>query len=274
MLLFPNCKINLGLRIVSRRADGFHNLESVFLPVPLCDALEAVFDSAAPDGPDTYRFSGLSIEGAIEDNIVYKAVALFRSLHPLKALQVHLHKVIPTGAGLGGGSADGAFMLLLCNQLAGSPLSEEVLLEAAAQLGSDCPFFILNKPAYVTGRGEQLAPFPLQLPACWLVVVHPGLHISTREAFSGIRPAPAENDLRQILLRPPAQWKNELKNDFQEGLARQYPAIGGLIDSLYRQGADYASLTGSGSAVYGFFSSPPTLDLPGEYFVFQTFLGK
>lgn len=256
MLVFPNAKINLGLHITGRRPDGFHDIETVFFPLPLNDALEAVH---APAGSQGIRLSvhGQAIAGPEEDNLCVKAWRLLKKDFPLlPAVQAHLLKNIPMGAGLGGGSADGAFMLRLLNDKFQLGIPVQQLLAYAAQLGSDCPFFILNQPCYATGRGELLEPIPLQLSGWRLVLANPGIHVNTGWAFSQLDPAlfgHPRAGLRQVVQQPVETWKGVLTNDFELPVFAQYPVIQALRDGLYRDGAAYAAMSGSGSTVYGLF---------------------
>ncbi|MDE3212340.1 MAG: 4-(cytidine 5'-diphospho)-2-C-methyl-D-erythritol kinase [Bacteroidota bacterium] len=249
MIVFPNCKINLGLHIVEKRADGYHNLETVFYPIPWCDALEwipakeatTIHTSGYPSGPDS-------------DNLVIKAYKLLKRDYPfLKELEMWLHKAIPPGAGLGGGSSDGAHALQM---LAGSfhlKLSDAQLNEYALQLGSDCPFFLRNRPCIATGRGEILEEIPLSLSGYKMVLVHPEIHISTREAFLGIQPAYPSRQLEEAIMAPISDWKDLIFNDFEKSIFPKYPLLSHLKDTLYEKGAIYASMSGSGSTLFGIF---------------------
>lgn len=251
MVFFPNCKINLGLNIIGKRADGYHAIETLFYPIAVTDVLEAV--RGAEEGI-RFRSTGLAIAGNTSDNLCVKAYHLLQKDFPdLLPVQMHLHKAIPTGAGLGGGSANGAFALKLLNKMGNLALSTEQLMGYALQLGSDCPFFILNQPCFATGRGEIMEPVTLDLSAYRFVIVHPGIHISTAAAFARIHPAQPAKSVREIVQQPVATWKNELVNDFEEAVFASQPVIASLKQELYQQGALYASMTGSGSAVYGIF---------------------
>ncbi|RYY96347.1 MAG: 4-(cytidine 5'-diphospho)-2-C-methyl-D-erythritol kinase [Chitinophagaceae bacterium] len=269
MILFPNCKINLGLQVRRRRADGYHDLETLFYPVPLSDALEAVRMEGS--GVLEFSSSGRAVEGAPESNICFTAYHLLRNDFPgLPSVRLHLHKLVPTGAGLGGGSADGAFTLTLLNRKLNLGLTEQQLLDYALRLGSDCPFFIRNEPSFAAGRGEVLEPFTVDLSAYTLVIVHPGIHIPTAAAFRGIVPDDDRPSLRALGAAPPSTWKGLLKNDFEDPVFAQYEEIAAVKETLYAHGAVYASLTGSGSAVYGLFEGSPLLSFPGHYFVYRT----
>lgn len=228
MVLFPNCKINLGLNVISKRADGYHDLETVFYPIALKDALEVI--QANETG---FHLSGLSVEGNADDNLCLKAYSLLkRDFNDLPPVSIYLHKAIPMGAGLGGGSADGAFMLAMLNKKFQLHLSEQQLINYALQLGSDCPFFIINKPCFATGRGENLSPVQIDLSGYKIVLVHPGIHISTKEAFSNLSPSIPGKSIPEIIKQPISTWKDELVNDFEENVFVQFPAIKEIKDRL------------------------------------------
>jgi 4-diphosphocytidyl-2-C-methyl-D-erythritol kinase len=263
MISFPHCKINLGLYITAKRQDGYHDLDTVFYPVPIHDILEFV---EAPE--PSFHLTGLPIMGVAADNLCQKAYRLLKTKHPsLPSIEIHLHKLIPMGAGLGGGSADGAFMLSMLNKHFRLDHSQEELMAMALELGSDCPFFILDKPAHGLGRGEILKPIPLSLSSWWLALVNPGIHVSTKEAFSNVSPKPAPVDLARKILEPVESWKNWLHNDFEDSVCKIHPEISTIKDSLYTQGAAHASMTGTGSTVYGLFREQPSLQLPSNYLV-------
>jgi 4-diphosphocytidyl-2-C-methyl-D-erythritol kinase len=268
LVVFPNCKINLGLHILRKRGDGFHDLETVFYPAALQDALEII---TAPAGTEpVLHTTGLLIDGSPEDNICLKAYGLLKKdFSQLPPVQLHLHKLIPAGAGLGGGSADGAFTLLLLNRKYRLGLTEEQLIRYALQLGSDCPFFIKNKPCLARGRGEELQELDLDLSGCKLLLVNPKIHINTGWAFSQLRPNEDRPSLKELAQSPVSAWKDFLVNDFEGPIFSRFPEIGGIKDRLYGMGALYASMSGSGSTVYGLF--PKELELspqfPAPYFV-------
>ena len=256
MVLFPNCKINIGLNIVSKRADGYHNIETVFYPLNWCDAVETV---PHPDSDELSVFphftqSGLSIPGKEADNICVKAYQILKKDFPgIPVVNMHLHKTIPAGAGLGGGSANGAFTLRLLNKKFNLNLSTEQLIEYALQLGSDCPFFIINESSYATERGERMEKIALSLSSCSFLIVHPAIHITTAWAFSQVKPARPAKSVKTIVQQPVKTWKEELVNDFELPVFSQYPQIAQIKKLLYDNGALYASLSGSGSSVYGIF---------------------
>ena len=276
MITFPNCKINLGLSIIRKRTDGYHDLETVFYPIQIKDALEIIetsnsSQSGAGDGNNLQcSISGLTIDGDIENNLCVKAYHLLKKDFPdLPSVQIHLHKVIPIGAGLGGGSANGAFTLTLLNKKFELGLTEEVLIKYALQLGSDCPFFIKNTPSFATGRGENLEPVDVDLRGYKLIIVHPGIYVNTGLAFSNIKLYRRSGSVKEIIQQPVSLWKQELRNDFEEPIFSKHPEIKKIRDELYDSGAVYASMTGSGSAVYGFFEKDKStsISFPEHFFV-------
>lgn len=269
MVLFPNCKINLGLNIVRKRPDGYHDLETVFYPIAFPDALEVIRNDH-PSGDISFSSTGFEIKGDSENNLCIKAYHLLKKdFSQLPPVKVHLHKCIPAGGGLGGGSADGAFMLRLLNQKFNLGLSKEALISYALQLGSDCPFFIINKPCFATGRGEALEQIELDLSAYKFILVNPNVHVSTAEAFSLLTPIPPLKSIKHIIHQPVETWKAELKNDFEAAVFEIHPEIKSIKEALYEQGAIYASMTGSGSTVYGIFRKGLTLafNFSSDYFV-------
>jgi 4-diphosphocytidyl-2-C-methyl-D-erythritol kinase len=256
MILFPNAKINLGLNIIRKRADGYHDLETFFCPVNLCDALEVIPQQSTATATENVIFttSGIQIDGNATDNICVKAWHLLKKdFAELPPVLMHLHKVIPTGAGLGGGSSDGAFTLQILNRLFDLNIPEPALSAYALQLGSDCPFFLQNKPCFARGRGERLEPIPVDLTGYEILLIHPGIHISTAKAFGGVRPRVPEKSVSWVVQQPVSSWQRELVNDFEESLFPLFPQLKEIKESLYAAGAVYASMTGSGSAVYGLF---------------------
>lgn len=253
MLVFPNCKINLGLNIVQKRPDGFHDLETCFYPVKISDALEILAENEQ-EVPVQLSVTGTKVNGADEDNLCVKAYHLIKKDHPeMPPVKLYLHKAIPMGAGLGGGSADAAFTLKLLNDKFQLHISNDKLAEYALQLGSDCPFFLYNQPAFAMGRGEKLQPVTLDLMAFDLVIVNPGIHINTGWAFSKITPAQPEQSILSILSNPITEWKNLLRNGFEVPVFQQYPEIAAIKQTLYDSGAVYAAMSGSGSTVFGIF---------------------
>ncbi len=255
MIVFPHCKINLGLQIINKRPDGYHNLETIFYPVPFTDVLEFI-----PAPAFQFQSTGLPIGSDPASNLCVRAYDLLQQNFPqLPEVTMHLHKIIPMGAGLGGGSSDGSYVLKTINDYFQLGLSTEALIDLALQLGSDCPFFIHNRPVFASGRGEIMEPVDLDLSPYTLVIIHPGIHISTAEAFSGVRPRGQVTDLSTRIKEPVNEWKNWLTNDFEVTVFEKYPAIKDIKDLLYANGAVYASMTGSGSAVFGLFTHTPQL---------------
>ncbi|MFH1936900.1 MAG: 4-(cytidine 5'-diphospho)-2-C-methyl-D-erythritol kinase [Bacteroidota bacterium] len=300
MISFPNAKLNLGLHVVEKRTDSFHNIETIFYPISLCDILEII-----PDGQEGVEFtiSGLPVPGEAGANLVLKAVNLTSdagydptpgpsptregsklskpvawfdrhigpsptregSKPPLGGLgvhpdiRIHLHKIIPTGSGLGGGSSDGAHAIRLLNDLWELGLTLSQMQDLGAQLGSDCPFFIRNRPVFAFGRGDQFEPVELDLSGYRIVLVVPPVHVSTLEAYSMVTPRKPEHSLKEVIARPVEAWKDLLTNDFEEPVMKKYPVIHEVKEELYRQGAIYAAMSGSGAAVFGLFSPQSTV---------------
>lgn len=267
MICFPIAKINLGLNVVERRPDGYHNLETVFFPVQLKDALEVqVMDEAFPSAYDCdLKVTNIAIEGDEQRNLVVRAYNLLKQDFPqMPRVHVHLHKAIPTQAGMGGGSSDCAAMLLLLNTMCNLGLTQQQLIDYAAKLGADCPIFILNRPAYAEGIGERLQPIDLDLSGSYLAVVRPDIPVPTKEAFSHIHPCkPAKNCL-DVVRQPIETWRHDLVNDFEQSVFALHPEIGAMKQRLYDLGAVYAAMSGSGSALFGIFKEKPTLDTEFE----------
>ena len=256
MILFPNAKINIGLNIVSKRPDGYHNLQTIFYPVTIRDAIEVV------EAPELqFSSSGLNIPGNADDNLCLKAYHLLKEdFAELPTVHIHLHKHIPIGAGLGGGSADASFFIKLINQEFNLGMENSQMELYASKIGSDCAFFIQNKPAYAVEKGEQLSLVDLDLSTYFIVLVMPPIGVSTAQAYQGLSPAPAANSLTEMIKLPLTDWKSTIKNDFEHSVFSQYPEIAKIKASLYEAGALYASMSGSGSSVYGIFKDP--LKLP------------
>lgn len=262
MICFPHAKINLGLNIVSRREDGYHNLETVFYPIPLRDALEVV---PARGGASSFSQTGIAVDGLPQDNLVMKAYSLFcKEAGTDYPVDIYLRKHIPFGAGLGGGSADASFMLRLMNDYSGRGFSDEELETMASRLGADCPFFIRSTPVYAEGTGNIFSPVAVSLKNYYLILIKPDIHISTREAFSQIRPRQPELSVKDIVQRPVAEWKGLLENDFEASVFPQYPEIKAIKQWMYDRGAVYASMSGSGSSVFGLFGASCEGDLPDK----------
>lgn len=276
MIVFPNIKINLGLSITEKRPDGYHNLETVFYPVALEDALEIRALSEA-DKKITLHQYGMEIAGNPEDNLVAKAYSLLDKEFHLPPVEIHLYKHIPSGAGLGGGSSDAAFMLKLLNGHFHLNLSEEQLEIYAATLGADCAFFIKNKPVYAEGIGNIFSPIELSLKGYQIMIVKPDVFVSTREAFANIHPHHPEYPVKEVIRRPVAEWKDILINDFEASVFPQHPVIGEIKKELYNQGALYASMSGSGSSVFGLFAPDaalPEINRKSNSFCFKGTLGQ
>lgn len=271
MLTFPNAKINLGLNITEKRPDGYHNLETVFYPIPIEDALEINLLHGG-SGKYCLHQAGIEIAGEAENNLVVKAYKLLDELFDLPPVDIHLFKRIPSGAGLGGGSADAAFMLKLLDEKFGLGLGCDKLEEYAARLGADCAFFIRNAPTYAEGIGNIFSPVALSLKGYQLWLVKPDIFVSTRDAFSLIKPHRSEHPLKEAVRLPVGEWKKYMVNDFEESVFPQFPAIGEIKDEMYRQGAVYASMSGSGSSVYGLFDADavlPDIDFGEKAFVYK-----
>jgi 4-diphosphocytidyl-2-C-methyl-D-erythritol kinase len=249
MICFPNCKINLGLSIVERRNDGFHNIETVFYPLTFCDALEI----QKTEGATSLYNYGVQIPGGSHDNLCLKAYHLLQRDHKIGSVEIHLLKNIPVGAGLGGGSSDATHTLLLLNDLFSLALNDKQIKEYARQLGSDCAFFIENKPVFASEKGDQFESIPLDLKGNYLVLIVPEVAVSTAEAYAGVKPSKKEKSIKEIIQLPMNKWKDHLINDFEKTVFEKYPEIQKIKETLYAEGAVYASMSGSGSAVYGIF---------------------
>ena len=254
MVIFPNAKINIGLNILRRREDGYHEIETLFYPIGWKDALEYV-----ENGGNSLNFgtSGINLSIDAEQNIIVKAYRLLQTEHLLPGLDIHLHKVIPSGAGLGGGSSDAAFFLKSLNDHFELGISPDHLRQIAARLGADCPFFLSNTPSYATGIGERLVPVGMKLSGQFLLLVKPPFGIDTRSAYAGVVPQPYLEDFREIISSGVENWPGKIKNDFEPSLFACFSELGQLKDTLIHKGASYASMSGSGSSVYGIFSKKP-----------------
>jgi 4-diphosphocytidyl-2-C-methyl-D-erythritol kinase len=263
MLIYPSCKVNLGLNIVSKRPDGYHNIETAFYPVKWSDALEITEGGGTPF---ELHISGLGIETKTEDNIIYKAWKLLTNERQLPPVKVHLHKVLPMGAGLGGGSSDAAFFLKLANKKFDLKLSPEQLRQIASKLGADCAFFIENKPVFAREKGDVFEDIEINLSHYHILVVYPGIISNTKEAYEGIIPSVYVSDVKKVVTKEPIEnWKEMLVNDFEQSIFKKYPEIAELKQQLYTNGAIYASLSGSGSAVFGIFETSPVILFPDNY---------
>lgn len=249
MIQFPNCKINLGLSILAKRADGYHELETIFYPIALNDALEIL-----PANTLSLTQTGITVPGDPEQNLCLKAFRLLKKDFPqLPPVKMHLHKNIPMGAGLGGGSSDGSATLILLNKQFSLGMNDSQLIDYASQLGSDCPFFIYNKACHAKGRGEILTPIALDLSAFQMLLVHPGKHISTAWAFQQLTPHTKKESIQSIIEKPMEDWKKHLINDFEVPVFKAEPTLFKIKEQLYKLGAHYASMSGSGSTLFGIF---------------------
>ena len=256
MITFPIAKINLGLNIVERRPDGYHNLETVFYPVQIKDALElTIMNTHFPSATDCdIKVTNMEVEGNEQRNLVVRAYKLLKQdFHQMPRVHAHLWKGIPTQAGMGGGSSDCAYTIRLLNEMFTLSLSEEQMISYAARLGADCPFFILSRPAYAEGIGERLQPVSLDLSSYYIGVVRPDIPVSTREAFSLIQPRKPAKCCREVVMQPIETWRDELTNDFEQSVFALHPEIGAIKQQLYDLGAVYAAMSGSGSSVFGLF---------------------
>lgn len=262
MVSYPNCKINLGLFVTGKFPDGYHRLETVIYPLPFRDILEVI---PSVKGTNKFTISGIPLPGKKDENLCFKAWKLLNEAYNIGAVEMHLHKIVPAGAGLGGGSGDAAFTLKILNELFRLQLTETLLSGLAASLGMDCPFFIANSPALATGRGEILEPVDINLAGYHIAVIKPDIHISTAEAYSGVKPVENPIPLGRLIREPVEKWRNLLMNDFESSVFRLFPEIGKIKDKLYGIGAVYAAMSGSGSAVYGLFNNIPNLknEFPG-----------
>lgn len=257
MLTYSNAKINIGLNIVEKRNDGFHNIETIFFPIGMRDAIE-IADSKK-DTLYTFSVSGIPINIDAKDNIVVKAYKLIRSKYKFPAQDIHLHKTIPFGAGLGGGSANAAYMIKLLNNKFNLGMSNEEMESEVKKLGSDCAFFIKNEAAFAIGKGDQLSSIDLNLSCYHILLIKPDIHISTPEAYANIHPHKPEISLRELIKQPIETWKETIKNDFEESIFPKYPLLAKIKEELYEEGAIYAAMSGSGSSMFGLFKNEPQI---------------
>jgi len=254
MIIFPNAKINIGLNVIGRRPDGYHDLETIFYPIKINDALEIIEADKL-----SFESSGLEIPGRVEDNLCIKGYHLLKKDFDLPPVKIHLHKHIPIGAGLGGGSADAAFFIRLLNKKFNLGLTDDQMIDYARKLGADCAFFIKNKPVFAFDKGDEFESIKLDLSNYKIVLVMPPVHVSTGEAYGGVKPAPVNLSLMELIYKPVAEWKNFIKNDFEVSVFKNHPMIRGVKASLYEAGAIYASMSGSGASVFGIFDKTPDL---------------
>lgn len=267
MILFPNAKVNLGLNIVEKRSDGFHNIETCFIPIQWCDVVEFVEAKKT-----SFQSTGIPIPGNPEDNLCLKAFEMLKKDYNLPNVSIHLHKNIPIGAGLGGGSADAAFVIRGLAEKYNLIFESDLLKFYASHLGSDCAFFIDNEPSIATGRGEILKPAEVNLKGKFMAVVYPAVHVDTKTAYAGVKPRKPDYNLEKVLAEEPLEkWKEFLKNDFEPGIFEKFPEIKDIKDALYKAGAVYASMSGSGSGVFGIFEQEVEVrsKFPAKYAVWQ-----
>lgn len=257
MILFPPAKINLGLNVLKRREDGFHEIDSCMIAISFFDVLEIL-----PSDKFTFIQTGLQIDGDLSTNLVVKAYNLLKAKYPIQPVFIHLQKHIPTGAGLGGGSSDATLTLIGLNQLFGLDLTTIEIQNLAAQLGSDCPFFATREPQLAGGTGVELTPCTLNLNGYFIKIVHPGVHISTKDAFENVACGTNEKSIAEVLQQPIETWKAELKNDFEASVFGKYPELENVKTQLYEEGAIYVSMSGSGSGFYGIYAMKPDLTFP------------
>lgn len=252
MIIFPNAKINIGLNITEKRQDGFHNIETVFYPISLSDILEINISNDKIN----FKNTGLSVENkSFKSNICYKAYKELSNDFSLKPIDIHLHKIIPFGAGLGGGSSDASFFLKAINSLMKLNLNNNDLIRYAEKIGSDCPFFIINKPSFATEKGNILKPIDLNLKGYFFVLVYPGIHVNTAKAYAKTTPKKPKTSLLELIKQPTDHWKENIKNDFEDSVFEDHPKLKNIKDQLYNLGAIYASMSGSGSAIFGIFKN-------------------
>jgi len=256
MISFPNCKINLGLKIIERRSDGFHNIESIFYPVNLTDVLEII---KSKDGIFSFQTGGIKVPGKNDDNLCKKAYEILCNDFPISPVKIFLYKKIPIGAGLGGGSSDAAHTILLLNKLFNLKLSLKKMENYARLLGSDCAFFIKNQPIFAYNKGDEFGEIKINLKNYFYAIVKPEIHINTSDAYSGIKPKLSKKTIIEITKSPIEIWKDKLTNDFEKTVFKQFPEINAIKTKLYQIGAIYSAMSGSGSAVYGIFDKKPDI---------------
>jgi len=271
MICFPNAKINLGLNVVEKRSDGFHNIETIFYPIGWSDALEVTVARKYSRKEFDLHLTGIPIYGNVNDNLLYKAYKLIQTVRRLPKIEAHLHKVLPMGAGLGGGSSDAAFFIRLLNDQFNLHLTEFETLAIAKQLGSDCAFFIKNSPVFAFQKGDIFKDFSLDLSHLYVAVVYPNIHSNTKEAYSLVKPQKANQSVLDIIKQPIKTWKTDLVNDFEKSIFTLYPVVKNVKEDLYNLGAVYASMSGSGSAVFGLFDYEPNIK---HLQMFPNWIGK
>jgi len=271
MICFPNAKINIGLNVLNKRSDGFHNIETVLVPIRLCDSLEIIVNEDKTNGKCEINLTGLRVSGDPQENLCSKAYHLLHSRFGIPSVKIHLQKKIPIGAGMGGGSSDGAFTLKALNKLFSLGLKDSDLVATCKYLGSDCSFFINNRVSLAVGKGDLLHPISISLNACHLVIIHPFIHANTEKMYDLINTNERKKgDLVNVIKEPLGKWKSLIENGFELPVFSQYPELKTIKDKLYAKGAEYASMTGSGSSIYGIFSKIPDLEREfAQYSVWQ-----
>ncbi len=265
MVVFPNAKINIGLKIIGKLPSGYHSIESCFYPIPLTDALEVIESNTL-----SFTSTGIDIPGKEKENLCLKAFWLIKEQYDIPLVAIHLHKHIPIGAGLGGGSADGAFMIKLLNEKFKLGISIKEMEKLAGKLGSDCPFFINNKPVYVEGTGNVFSEINFSLQGKYFVLVMPKIHVSTTQAYSGISPCKSNSNLKKdVETLDLSRFQSVVKNDFEKPVFSQFPELTEIKKALFKAGATYASMSGSGSAIFGVFESKPEFNSTHSFLVFE-----
>ena len=271
MICFPNAKINLGLNVTEKRSDGFHNIETIFYPIGWNDALEVVVAKKYSRKEFTLHLSGIPISGNTNDNLLYKAYKLMQQIRLLPKIEVYLHKSLPMGAGLGGGSSDAAFFIKLLNEQFSLELTESETLDISKKLGSDCAFFVKNSPVFAFQKGDIFSDISLDLSSLYIAVIYPNIHSNTKEAYSLITPQKPSQSVLEIIKQPIVTWKTDLVNDFETSIFKLYPAVKKVKHDLYSLGSLYASMSGSGSAVFGLFDHEPDIK---HLQMFPNWIGK
>lgn len=271
MIVFPNAKINLGLNVVERRDDGYHNIESLFYPISLNDSLELLFDTSKDDC--TFTSTGLTLDCDEDENLVVKAYALLKERYNIGGVKIHLHKTIPSGAGLGGGSSDATFTLKVLNEMFELGINTEELKKLAVQLGADCPFFIDNTPSFISGIGDVIEPANIDLSGYYIAVVKPDLHVPTAAAYKNVTPMMPGLTIGEIMRKDISYWPEFLTNDFEKSVFDEYPEIEEIKRKLNSKGALYVAMSGSGSAVYSIHKREPNIsDFPKSHFTWKGIL--
>ena len=274
MISFPNAKINLGLNIVEKRIDGYHNIETIFYPVGWKDVLEIIpFEKKINRRSDLqFHQSGIKITGSIQKNSCVKAYKLLKEKYDLPPVEMHLHKIVPSGAGLGGGSADAAFSMVMLNKIFNLNLPDKTIEELASSVGADCAFFIRNQPVFAKGKGDEFENIKLDLSKYFIIIVKPDVHVNTATAYKNVVPKPVSVSIKEIVSGPVSEWKENLVNEFEFSVFKKHPAIRHVKEQLYEAGALYASMSGSGSAVFGIFED--VVDLSNKFPEYQQWSSK